>query len=335
MNEQERLYALALHLIPDQDVAGDIFMDVRTEPALLTRAARWRRQHQLPAVDAPAFLPALTPDQRDYAAHLARRGRRRRQMKTLAATAVAGILAVLVGARGLVFADRGLAGDPAYSAQPVTTSDGPALDFAVYKVEANPGMVTFWWAIQGRNAADEAANVELELGYNRRPTLATVVSHEATISREDRVVGRTTFQTPVPVSTTATLTVSRPGARPEWHVAVDLAPEPDPGARTIAVDQTVTGLSGIVQVSIVSVTIAEDYTIIRYQPQGEDWSVAPAHQLELVADTTRLPRYGVLRRYGDTEEREVLFGPMPEGAETLEVLFPRLTDAGPVAIPLP
>lgn len=328
MDERERLYALALCLIPDQDVAGDIFMDATTEASLLTRAARWRRQQRLPAIDAPAFLPNLTPDQREHAAHLTRRGRRRRQLKTLAATAVAGVLAILIGSRGLVLADRGLADDPAYRAQPVATADGPTLDFAVYKVEANPGMVTFWWAVQGRNAAKDAANVELLMGYNRLPTHATLVSHETAAAREDRVVGRTTFQTPLPVMTRASLTAFRQGAKPEWNVAVDIAPKPDPGARTIPIDQTVTALGGTVTIAIKSITLAPDYTIIRYQPQGDDWSVAPAHQLEVVANTTRLPRYGILTRNGDTEEREVLFGPMPAGADTLEVRFPRLAEGG-------
>ncbi|HYF79534.1 MAG TPA: hypothetical protein VD973_20705, partial [Symbiobacteriaceae bacterium] len=171
-------------------------------------------------------------------------------------------------------------------------------------------------------------NVELAMGYNRRPTHATLVSHETAAAREDRVVGRTTFQTPLPLSTTATLTAARPGARPEWNVAVDIAPKPDSGARTIPLDQTVTALDGSVTVAIKSITLADDYTIVRYQPQGEDWSVAPAHMLEVVADATRLSRYGVLSRNGDTEEREVLFGPMPDGAETIEIRFPRLAEAG-------
>lgn len=337
MDERERLYALALHLVPDQDVAGDIFMDARTEVALLARAARWRRQHRLPALDAPTVLPALTPDQRDYAAHLARRGRRRRQMKTLAATAVAGVLAILISARGLVLADRGLADNPAYRAQPLAISDGPTLDFAVYRVEANPGMVTYWWAVQGRNAAKEAENVEVTMGYSLLPTHATLVSHETAIARDDRVVGRTSFRTPLPVSTTASLTAFRQGAKPEWNVAVDIAPAPDSGARTIPIDQTVTALGGTVTVAIKSVTLANDYTIIRYQPQGDDWTVAPAHQLEVVADATQLSRYGILSRIGDTEEREVLFGPMPEGAATLQIRFPRLAEAGKLspAVTLP
>jgi hypothetical protein len=73
----EQLYALALSLVPDRDVAGDLYMDAANEADLRRRAAAWlgRRGLPVPAQDPP--LPELTDTDRTFAAHLARRGRSR------------------------------------------------------------------------------------------------------------------------------------------------------------------------------------------------------------------------------------------------------------------
>ncbi|HWI52481.1 MAG TPA: hypothetical protein VNT01_10120 [Symbiobacteriaceae bacterium] len=342
MDNQERLYALALSLVPDVDVAGDMFMDARDEADLERRAARWRRQQGLPELAAPAVLPALSAEQREYAYHLARRGRRRRQMRPLSgltAVAMIAMLVILVGFRGLVAAERGLPDDPAYRAQPVAASTGGALQFTVYKVEATPGSVTFWWAMTGRNAVKEAAGVQLSLEYYRLPTHATLVSHETAPVRDDRLVGRTSFRTPLPLTTMAGLSASRGGGKPEWQVAVQVDPEPDPSARTVPVGRSVLGLSGQVKVTVVSVTVAADYTVIRYRPEGEDFQIALAAHMEVEADGKLVERYGTWRRYGDSEEREVLYGPLPAGATRLTLQFPRLgetsTDQTEITVNLP
>ncbi|HWI65628.1 MAG TPA: hypothetical protein VNT75_27685 [Symbiobacteriaceae bacterium] len=326
MDEQERLYALALRLVPDVDVAGDIFMDARDEADLLRRANRWRRQQSLPEISAPPPVSPLSDEEREYAYHLARRGRRRRRLMPLSgvtAIAVLGMFVVLVGFRGLVKADQGLALDPAYRSQPVAATDRSGLQFAVYKVEATPGSATIWWSVQGRNAAREAAGLELQLHDIR---LATRIRHETAIAREDRVVGQTTFRIPLPITTQAGLSATSGGGRPGWYVPLVMNPEPDPGARTIAVNQSITGMSGQVRVTVLSVTAARDYTIVRVRPEGEDYQVAMASHMELVAGGTPMPRYGAWRGYPELDDREILYGPLPADISSLELLFPRLAE---------
>lgn len=329
MDQQERLYALALSLVPDVDVAGDIFMDARDEADLIRRANRWRRQQGLPDFAAPGVLPQLSAEQSEYAAHLALRGRRRRRVlpfSGVAGVAFAALLVIFVGFRGQVAGRNGLAADPTFSAQPVATSEGGGLQLVVYKTEATPGSVTVWWAIQGPNAAQEAAGVDLALGRNHQPAHATRVSQETASSREDRLVGRTAFRTPVPFTASATVSAFRGGSVPDWQVSLVIEPQPDPGARTVAVDGSVLALSGQVRVTVESITLADDYTVIYYRPEGEDFGVALANQLEVVADGTPVVRYGSWNTSGDSDQRAALYGPLPEGVARLELTFPRLAE---------
>ena len=333
MDAQERLYALALHLIPDADVAGDLFMDARDEADLLRRTARWRRQRGLPGIDAPSVLPELAPEEREYALHLARRGRRRRQVRPLSvfsAAAMIVILAYVVGFKGVMTMGHGLAADPAFQGGAVVSSRSGGLEFAVYKIEATPGSVTFWWAMQGRDTPVTDGALELTLTYNGLPTRATLARQETAVARDDRLVGRTTFRTPLPYANSAGLNVSRRGGAPEWTVAVVIEPVPDPGARTIAVDRSVEALYGLgqVRVTVTSVTVADDYTLVHYSAEGEDYGVAFAHQIWLFADGGAVEAYGTWRRSGDSEEREALFGPLPAGVTHLELYFPRLAERG-------
>ncbi|HYF92798.1 MAG TPA: hypothetical protein VD969_11195 [Symbiobacteriaceae bacterium] len=329
MDAQERLYALALQVVPDVDVAGDMFMDARDEADLLRRAARWRRQQGLPDISTPAFLPRLTPEEREYAHHLARRGRRRRQMRPLSAISAVIMILVLVyvvGFRGMATLGRGLASDPAFAGSQMAAFRSGGLEFAIYKIEATPGAVTFWWAMQGRAASEEDGALELSLTYNGLPTRATLIAQETAVGREDRLVGRSTFRTPLPHANSAGLNVSRHGGVPEWKVAVVIEPTPDAGARTVAVDRSILALSGQVRITVVSVTVGGDYTVIRYHPEGEDFGVALAHQMELLADGRLVERYGTWRRHADSDEREVLFGPLPADAAQLALRFPRLME---------
>ena len=98
MDEQAtcRLYALALSLVPEPNIAGDIFLFTRSEADLRRRAAAWRRRQGLPDPAGDPPLPPLDADQRELALLLARRGRRQRRLRPWLAAAAAGTLALVL-----------------------------------------------------------------------------------------------------------------------------------------------------------------------------------------------------------------------------------------------
>lgn len=170
-----RLYALALSLVPDHDVAGDLFMDAPDEAALRQAAARWRRRHGLGEGPEPAALPELDLDQQAHASHLARRGALRRRLRRWAGAAAA-VAALTAVALALVLAPgsgvgRSTAGsprsDPARDPgpflvhRPALTTQAGGLIFTVleavftsdqtrirYRVEAEPGQDWRWHQIR-------------------------------------------------------------------------------------------------------------------------------------------------------------------------------------------
>ena len=202
MDEQElyRLYALALRLIPDEDAAGDLFMESRTESHLRLRASRWLDARGL-NVDESRPAPTLDRAQMEYALHLARRGRIKRQIRTVLAGLGGMVAAAAVVVLLLFFkpAPDALASDPAFKRDPLDTEAAPSgLTAHVYRAEATPGNVTVWWALSGSGAA--------KLGESLTPMLAVngmtdplLPPSETSLGRpgKDLLLGRSTYNATV------------------------------------------------------------------------------------------------------------------------------------------
>jgi hypothetical protein len=143
MADQEILarYALALHLIPDPDVAADLFMDARDEADLQRRAMAWRAARRLPPPPATP-LPQLDDDEVAHALHLARRAKMRRQIRPVLSV-VASVL-VLVSAAVLV---NDLKGNPG-----TARAGGPELPVARTAARTGPLPVM---SLSGRLAKEE------------------------------------------------------------------------------------------------------------------------------------------------------------------------------------
>ena len=201
MNEQElhRLYALSLALVPDADVAGDLFMDARDEADLQRRATRWLKGQGLPLPQQPVAVAPLNADQKEHALHLARRGRRRRQAKlSLVATVAAIAVALVLIARPSIVPASGLVADRSFKGQPqVMSVPMEGIVFAVHRTEATQGEVIVWWSFQGHDAARMEQEATPLLLVQNRGTLAPDLM-ETDVIRSDRLLGRTVYR----VSTT-------------------------------------------------------------------------------------------------------------------------------------
>lgn len=201
--DAERLYGLCLMMVPEPDMADDLFLLVQDERDLRLRATRWRLRHgygPLPDEIAPATLDEV---QREHALHLARRGRLRRQIRSVAAAAgaVALALLVLIGwqratstapPRGLAAAlavPTGVESDPAFSGTAIGANQVGGLTLTVYKASGAPGDVTVWWSLTGPSAAEAARTFTPRFfGVKAKPD--TVLSS----GRQDRVYGKSRFK---------------------------------------------------------------------------------------------------------------------------------------------
>lgn len=313
-----RLYALACCLVPDPDVASDLFMQSRSEADLRARAARWRRQQGLPDPGLPAAgaLPPLGPGEQELALHLARRGQKRRLTLNLFLTlgAVLLLTAGLLGVRALPGAlSRGLASDPAFAGSPVgETEPLNGLSFAVYRAEAIPGVTTIWWELTGSGAAMAAETWEagLRLGRDR-----TAPHHsQITAYQKNRVLGRSEFSILLP-GESAPIIIEGIEERPPTFllsVLVEHLPS-DPTARSYAVRQTLRTADAQVLVDRVLTSPTATTVIIN----GDPWLP------EILADGVLLEPAGIwpqaLRRVG---EHQVILPPVPTGTKHLELRFP-------------
>lgn len=89
-----RRYALSLALVPEVDVAGDLFMNTTTEAALWEAAAAWRKENGYPPAPLDSEPVELDEFQQEHARHLARRAGLRRRTQLMLTVAVG---AALVG----------------------------------------------------------------------------------------------------------------------------------------------------------------------------------------------------------------------------------------------
>ena len=267
MDEQAtcRLYALALSLVPEPNIAGDIFLFARSEADLRRRAAAWRRRQGLPDPAGDPPLPLLDADQRELALLLAQRGRRQRRLRPWLAVAAAGTLALVL----LVTLLRPavpvpvLAAEPAFTATPIQTAvPGTGLRLQVYHAEATPGALTVWWALSGRRAVQAAGRHSLALAHPAGSDWLSPAEGETAAQGDDRLVGRSTFAVANPDWSLATVSLQAgQGRRWELQVPVTLAGS-DPAARRFSVGRIYR--YGEYVVSVDAVDVAANYTALHY-----------------------------------------------------------------------
>jgi hypothetical protein len=332
-----RLYALALSLVPDPNVAGELFMEARDEADLRRRAAAWLWQRGIPE-PSPQPAPAadsLSEEDRAYAIHLARRTRRRRHTRKAFSclAAAAALVAGLVIARPYIIPVAGLAAQPAFSAEPQVTAEGPrGIALSVYQTEATPGSVTLWWSLDGPGAADLAREAQPSLLLSGdsddggKPPTAT----ETATPRRNRLTGKSTFRLPILDDTVAFLRISQGAAfRSAWIAKVSFTPYHDPAARVIAVNQRVYAPDIDVTVTVQSITLAHDYTSIQYRSDGGTGNnLILGYGMVVLAGNVQLTEYGLWHRLGDNQ-REVAFAPVPPDVTQLVMIFPRLITLRP------
>lgn len=314
-------YGLALHLVSDPDVAGDLFMGAGDAPTLLKRANRWRLRHGLEPVAMPAAWPPLTPAEAEHALHLARRGRLRRWFHLGAA--VVGLVALLLASRlaaPLAGPVQGLAADPVYAGPALQQVDHPAgYRFAVHRVAAEPGSVTLWWSATGRGARGAAESLKplLALDSLAIEWMAPSETSFAT-SRSDRLVGRSNFETIVTFEQEAWLTFDGPQPRRSGlFLLLPLDRTEDETARVIRLDQEIS--QGPVAIRLHSLVLGKGYSQVRY---ATSTSIARAPALySLKVGNVRLNRKGPLLPTRDGDLIEATFEQLPEEMDQLTLSF--------------
>jgi hypothetical protein len=304
-----QLYALALALVPDESDAGDLFMAARDEAHLRRLTAGWRQRHGLPPLtDSP--LPAeLSEEQREYGLHLVRRRDRRRKSRLVLAAFT--VVLVLAGVRMLSQVPRpgvSLAAEQAKVKPPAT------FGLQVLRAEATPGTITVWWSYSG-GRSDEADPPTLVLG----DSTFDATSVESRRESDGTVTGSTTYQIITAGHDNARLQVKDRRTFDPLGMSeqFDLTWVSDPNARVIWKEIPLFDHQRTPVGTITQVVLGANYTILRYQPTR---AIAKADTLEVRASGEMLAPYGELApmRYL-TDGQELVFGPVPSGAKTLEV----------------
>lgn len=336
--DAERLYGLCLVMVPEADMADDLFLLVQDERDLRLRATRWRLKHgygPLPEEISPATLDEV---QREHALHLARRGRLRRQIRSVAAAAgaVALALLVLIGwqranstapPRGLASAlavPTGMESDPSFSGTPIGSNQVGGLTLTVYKASGAPGDVTVWWSLTGPSAAEAAKTFTPRFfGVETKPD--TVLSS----GRQDRVYGKSRFR----LQLTSGHPIAFGGEIGERRLWVTVPAPYQPHMRT----QTVVLLNKPVTVDgqrATIHTIAHDDRVTgiimeRPIPAGSDFEVG---QLRVGQKSVLF-----LQRVENSTDPEYVgfaFGPLPGGATELELQVKRGTSSVWISVDL-
>ncbi len=334
--EAERLYGLALALVPDEDAAGDLLMVSRDEADLRKRSASWRAAHGLgPAPHDPAPVE-LTAEQAQHAYHLARRRALRLRLQRLAWTGGGVAAALLV----LVFALRLYAGTPrpghhpaegweqseVFTGAPIARSDRVAgLQLEIFRLDATPDTVTAYWAITASDAAARSLTAAAEVD----PVLiigASEPTYSSHIQRipagRNRLVGRSTFQVMAPSLASASLQVSQVGSLPVgWRVTAPLAVSPvDPKqVRTLSANDKV-AVFGEYRLQVLAVSTSENYTAVKYRLTGS-WGNGIAQRIGLKVDGKWVPwrnTWSTPEPTGATEE--AIFDALPPGAGSATVV---------------
>lgn len=297
MKESDLLerYALALQLVPDTDVAGDLYMRARSQQAMLRLANRWRREQGLKPLSLPLEYPPLTEAEREHLFHLARRAARRRFL--YAGGLAAGLLFLVLGAlmplQGL--GSQGEAASPIFAARPIVEALHPrGYPVKVHQVEATPGSVTLWWSATGGKAREAAASLAPQLALDSAAgEWVEAAQNEVSAYRMNRVLGRSVFLTHPTMERHVLLRFGTPEERravAPMQLPLAWQPDPDSNARSIEVKQT-TG-HGPLQIEIDRVVLGHNYTLIRYRCITPGYTAPSPHALE--TSGRRLNRIGKL-----------------------------------------
>ncbi len=327
MKESDLLerYALALELVPDSDLAGDLFMESRDAASLLRRANRWRERNGLPPVAMPGAVRGLSEVEREHALHLARRGRGRRLLCGVGSLLAVALL-VVAGLRLLPEVVRtGLAADPIFDEAPLERTVHPkGYRIAIHKVEADPGAVTVWWSASGLHPARAAQEIHPQLRLDSITSDWMRPAEQETGTLQGRLVARTRFETFVTVEREALLTFAEQVEdQPAWLLRLPFRRQVDLSAHVIDMDLSST--NGPVTVHLHRLTLGRNYTQLRYSVRSD---VGPPPTLyALQAGSTMLHRKGPI--LSDPTVMEVTFEALPREIDQVRLLFT------PVFAPLP
>lgn len=311
-----QLYALALTMVPDENVAGDLFLQARDPEHLHRLAARWLRQNGLPVSPAGLEPPMLNGAQIEEGLHLIRRrASRRRTGLGLLGTAVAMVAVVALLAVSPLTVRQG-AFEPASLGQSLATLETDGARFDVYSVEATPGSITATWSISGRDAWRlEAPEVDVA-GYGQTPD-----SVEMLANRGDFVAGRTVYQVVTAGWNHARLRLrSSETAEPRGSIAVDLRYVVDPSARELPLVKPLLAPGGELLGTVTSVSVAPTYTTVSFRP-----AVGLTQGLLLLAGGEPVKTHGELHRSSESlvAERVYVFDPVAPGTASLDVALIR------------
>lgn len=330
MEKELALYALALALVPDEDVAGDLFMDARTEQGLLRAANAWRRRQGLEPVDLlPPTLPSLTPLEAEHARHLRRRAGLRSRVRLTAAAVLAAAVCV-GGAVWLADADRpvlswaqagSLAGDLAFRSAPLaqdTAETGPKL--AIYKLEPTPGGLTVLWELTGPGVADQAGSLTPQLYLGVPPVLMEAAATERESPRSNRVVGRTRYKLLVTTEAGVEFRVPRLG-QTQVNLSVNAVLRPDlTGPAVLPLNKQIQ--AGPATITLEQLALYPDRSVLRYRRSGPANLRGPYPYMMVGGGGRWTPDLVPSRRQsagGGPEE--ATFSPLRTGSTDLEIHF--------------
>lgn len=267
-DQLHKRYALALHLIPDPDVAGDLFMDARDEADLVRRAQGWRTRQGLPGA-APGPAPDLTPDQRVHALHLARRGARRRRIRLGLALGAAGAL-VAAAALWLAPPRSSLASgaaasepprDPMFQKEPLASFKLDRAEVAIYEAIATPGSVTLHWRVTGPRAEQAARKMQLEyyaVNAGQVPWILPV-EHEPFFERRGDSRGTSVYRLATVDARTANLRIHPGGQEIRFPVRRSTN---DPWAQTYPVNREFMAPGGYAPSTVDAVIVGDEYLAV-------------------------------------------------------------------------
>lgn len=318
-------YALALALIPEANVAGDLLAAARDAADLRRRLDGWRRANRLPPAPLQPELPALAAEQCAHALHLWRKAQRRRQLRPALSAAGGALLvaALVLGSHSYLSYRASLPGDPVYGGQPVAAAESATVQFTVYRAEATPTRVTVWWAVSGAGARAYAGGEGPQL-YNlftgRFGRRRQAADSKTVVLRDGRVLGKSSYPAQGLLWSEAMLGLRAPSDKePPLRLDFPVTEQDDPGTRVLTPRQTVQGEGW--SATLEQVRVAPGYVAVRSRIEGHPgWSTL--HRLELQVDGKPLVLDEIQSATrSDVNFRQSLFPPLPSGASHLQVRY--------------
>lgn len=312
-------YALALQLVDDPDLAGDLFMQARTQEGLLHKANRWRGQQGLDPVPMPTLLRPLTPAEAEHGLHLARRAARRRSLH-LSGAVVAMALSLLAGTMVSVESAPldGLSADPAYKQPALEQVEHPkGYPVLIHQVEATPGQVTVWWSATGWQAGNAATTLQPRLQLeNSSAKWVEPIGTELATPRRNRTLGRTTF--PVFVTAESSALLAFGSGEEEIRVKLHLGRQIEESAQTISVEKIL--IEGPLTIEVKELVRGPNYTLVRYTARSSLVGAKPPILYSLTTGTRRLSLQGT-EAVQEGGLRETLFEALPDDASEIGLAF--------------